>query len=77
MALPIVNFVKLLHKPGVPIITPTQMDIDNSQQIDERIWVVYPFINGATTQKKMKKFMRLAGCLAIFIPNYRMITQKS
>lgn len=45
-AMRIVNFVERLHKLGVPIVTPVPMRVDNPQQVDETVWVVYPFIEG-------------------------------
>jgi Ser/Thr protein kinase RdoA (MazF antagonist) len=51
-AISIVNFIKRLHKNGVPIVTPVQMEVDNPQQIDDLIWVVYPYIDGTTYSGK-------------------------
>jgi len=40
------NFVGRLHKLAVPNVAPVPMSIDNPQQVDETVWVVYPFIKG-------------------------------
>lgn len=45
-AMKIVSFVERLHKNGVPIVTPVSIAVDNPQQIDGKVWVVYPFIEG-------------------------------
>lgn len=45
-AMRIASFVERLHKLGVPIVTPVPIGVDNPQQIDEIVWVVYPFIKG-------------------------------
>lgn len=45
-AMRVVNFIERLHKLGVPIVTPVPMSVDNPQQVDETVWVVYPFIKG-------------------------------
>ncbi len=45
-AMKLANFVRRLHKMGVPIVAPVPMSVDNPQQIYETAWVVYPFIKG-------------------------------
>jgi len=45
-AMKVANFVGRLHKLGVPIVAPVPMSVDNPQQVDETVWVVYPFIKG-------------------------------
>ena len=45
-AVKLANFVGRLHKLGVPIVAPVPMSVDNPQQVDETVWVVYPFIKG-------------------------------
>lgn len=45
-AMSIVHFTEKLHGQGVSIVSPVQMNVPNPQQIDELVWVVYPFING-------------------------------
>jgi len=46
------NFVGRLHKIGVPIVAPVPMSVDNPQQVDETVWVVYPFIKGKSYSGK-------------------------
>lgn len=42
----VVNFIEGLKKNGVPVVTPVPLSVDNPQQIDDDVWIVYPFING-------------------------------
>lgn len=42
----VVNFIERLKENGVSIVTPVPLSVDNPQQIDDAVWIVYPFIDG-------------------------------
>lgn len=42
----VVSFIEGLRKNGVSVVTPVPLSVENPKQIDDAVWIVYPFIDG-------------------------------
>lgn len=42
----VVKFIEGLKRDGVSVVTPVPLSVENPQQIDDAVWIVYPFIDG-------------------------------
>jgi Ser/Thr protein kinase RdoA (MazF antagonist) len=45
-ALRLVGFTENLFGRGIPVVTPVPLPMDNPQEIEDTVWIVYPFITG-------------------------------
>ncbi|MEN1968088.1 aminoglycoside phosphotransferase family protein [Lentibacillus sp. N15] len=51
----VVKFIQHLKQYGVSVVTPVSLSVENPQQIDDVVWIVYPYIDGTTYTGKSQE----------------------
>ncbi|MCG3088972.1 phosphotransferase [Sporosarcina cyprini] len=57
-AINLIKYTTYLKDAGIPVVTPVNLQTSNPQQIEEEVYICYPYIDGETYQGERTEIMQ-------------------